>query len=99
MHNFLQLGSKAAIIRLGRIFGKIYATMINPNDLSNLQTYLAESLFLLEIWFPPAFFDLMTHLLIHLVDKLEICRPMGVRWCYPVERYLNVLKRYVRNKV
>jgi hypothetical protein len=38
----------------------------------------------------------MTHLLIHLVDELEICGPVGARWCYPMERHLNVLKRYVR---
>jgi hypothetical protein len=40
----------------------------------------------------------MTHLIIHLVNELEICGPVGARWCYLVERYLNVLKRYVRNR-
>jgi hypothetical protein len=44
------------------------------------------------------FFDLMTHLLIHLIDELEICGPVGARWCYLVERYLNVLNKYVRNR-
>jgi hypothetical protein len=88
-----------AIIQLERTFGKICAKVINLNDLSNLQTYVVESLYLLKIWSPLAFFDLMIHLLIHLVDKLDICRPMGARWCYLVERYLNVLKRYVRNRV
>ncbi len=73
--------------------------MINPNDLSDLRTYVGKSLCLLEIWYPPAFFDLMIHLLIHLIDELEICGLVGAIWCYPVERYLNVLKRYVRNKV
>jgi hypothetical protein len=40
----------------------------------------------------------MTHLIIHLVEELEICGPMASRWCYPIERYLYVLKKYVRNK-
>jgi hypothetical protein len=53
---------------------------------------------ILKIWYPPTFFDLMAHLLIHLLDESEICGLMGVRWCYLVERYLNVLKRYVRNR-
>lgn len=44
------------------------------------------------------FFDLMTHLIIHLVDELEICGLVATRWCYLVERYLFVLKKHVRNK-
>jgi hypothetical protein len=51
-----------------------------------------------EIWWPPSFFDLMTHLIIHLVDELEICGPIATRWCYPIESYLYILKKYVRNK-
>jgi hypothetical protein len=97
MRNLLQLGPIVVIIRLGITFGKICAKVINPNDLSNLRTYVPESLCHLEIWFPLAFFDLMIHLLTHLVDELEICGLVGARWCYPMERYLNVLKRYIRN--
>jgi hypothetical protein len=44
------------------------------------------------------FFDLMTHLIIHLVDGLEICGPTAARWCYLIERHLYVLKNFVRNK-
>jgi hypothetical protein len=40
----------------------------------------------------------MTHLTIHLIDELEICGPVGARWCYPMQRYLSILKRYVRNR-
>jgi hypothetical protein len=39
-----------------------------------------------------------THLIIHLVDELKICGLMGSRWCYPIERHLHVLKKYVRKK-
>jgi len=53
---------------------------------------------MLEIHFPLRFFDISTHLLIHLVDDLEICGLVGARWCYPIERYLVVLKHYVRNR-
>jgi hypothetical protein len=53
---------------------------------------------LFEIWFPPWFFDMMTHLIIHLIDELKIYGPVGARWCYPMEIYLLVLKKYVRNR-
>ncbi len=60
---------------------------------------MAKQLCLLEIWFPLAFFDLMIHFVIHLIDKIKICGSIGARWCYLVEIYLNVLKMYTRNEV
>ena len=68
------------------------------DSISALRTYSAETLCLLEIHFPPGFFDVMTHLVIHLVDELEICRPVHSRWCYSIERYLGVLTKFVRDK-
>jgi hypothetical protein len=53
---------------------------------------------MMEMWWPLVFFDLMIHLIIHLVDELEICGPIEARWCYPIEEHLYVLKKYVRNK-
>jgi hypothetical protein len=68
------------------------------NKINALRIFVVETLCMFKIWFPPTFFDLMTHLVIHLVDKLEICRLVLARWCYPIERYLNALKKYVCNK-
>jgi hypothetical protein len=53
---------------------------------------------MLEMWWPPGYFDLMTHLIIHLVYELKICGPMASIWCYPIEKYLYVLNQYVKNK-
>jgi hypothetical protein len=53
---------------------------------------------MLEIWWPMGFFDSQTHFIIQLVDELEICGHVGNMWCYPIEQYLHVLKKYVRNK-
>jgi hypothetical protein len=39
----------------------------------------------------------MTHLLYHLVDELNLCGPMAIRWMYPVERYMKTLNTYVQN--
>ena len=47
--------------------------------------------------FPPTFFDVMTHFLVHLVEELDTCGPIHARWMYPMERYLKTLKDYVRN--
>jgi hypothetical protein len=71
---------------------------MDQNDIPYLKVYVAKTLSWFEMWFPLGFFDIMTHLFIRLVDGLDICGPVVTRWCYPVERYLGVLKQYVWNK-
>ncbi len=59
---------------------------------------LALTLVLLEWEFPPSFFDVMTHLLVHLVEEMELCSLVHTRWMYLVEHYLKTLKGFVKNK-
>jgi len=63
-----------------------------------LEKGMATTLALLEREFVPSFFDVMTHLLIHLVKELELCCSVQTWWMYPIERYLKTLKRYVGNR-
>jgi hypothetical protein len=56
-----------------------------------------EAICMLEKEMPPFFFDVMSHLLHHLVQELYLCGPVQTRWMYPFERYYKVLKGYVRN--
>ena len=46
---------------------------------------------------PPSFFDVMSHLVLHLVEELELCGPVHTRWIYNMERMNKVLKRYMNN--
>ena len=71
---------------------------INHNEMPTLKTYVAETLCLMELWFSPGFFNITTHLIIHLVEEVEMCRPVHAWWCYAVEQYLGVLTEYVRDK-
>ncbi|GJS01649.1 acidic leucine-rich nuclear phosphoprotein 32 family member A [Tanacetum coccineum] len=48
--------------------------------------------------FPPAFFDIMIHVAIHLPDEAILGGPIRYRWMFPFERYMKKLKNYVRNK-
>ncbi|XP_026417323.1 uncharacterized protein LOC113312801 [Papaver somniferum] len=52
----------------------------------------------MEMIFPPSFFDIMTHLPVHIAREAIIAGPVHYRWMYPIERYLYTLKKYVRNK-
>jgi len=49
------------------------------------------------MYFPPAFFDIMVHLIVHLVREIKCCGPIYLRWMYPVERYMKNLKGYTWN--
>jgi hypothetical protein len=53
---------------------------------------------MLEKEFPPGFFNIMAHLIIHLAEELFICGLVHTRWMYPIERYMKSLKDYVRTK-
>ena len=49
------------------------------------------------MYFPLAFFDIMIHLIVHLVKEIKCCSPVYLRWMYPVERYMKILKGYTKN--
>jgi len=39
----------------------------------------------------------MVRLVMHLVREVRLCGPMYLRWMYPVEWYMKILKGYVKN--
>uniref|UniRef100_A0A803N597 Transposase n=1 Tax=Chenopodium quinoa TaxID=63459 RepID=A0A803N597_CHEQI len=59
------------LIRLCAFFKGIWSKTIDPRDLGKLQSEIVKTLCLLERIFPPAFFDIMEHLPIHLVDQIN----------------------------
>jgi hypothetical protein len=44
------------------------------------------------------FMDLQVHLLIHLVDDIELVSVISMRWIFFFERYMKTLKGYVQQK-
>ncbi|KAL8097245.1 hypothetical protein AgCh_030391 [Apium graveolens] len=106
MQYLLQIAVKKALkpevtiplIRLGEFFRGICSKVIEVDDVKKLQKEIIEILCRLEINFPPAFFDIMVHLPVHLCNEIELGGPVHQRWMYSIERYLGKLKRYIRNK-
>jgi hypothetical protein len=97
LRGLMKPGPRMAIMRVCKIFRRLCTKVYNPAEFDSLQVDVAESMALVEMEFLPSFFDVMTHLLYHLVDKLDLCGPVSIRWMYPVERYMKMLKTYVRN--
>ena len=52
----------------------------------------------LEMYFPPAFFDIMVHLLVHIVEDIRQLGPKFLQSMMPFERMNGVIKGYVRNR-
>jgi hypothetical protein len=72
--------------------------VINPRKTKDLECFAVEAICLLELNFPPGFFDTMTHLPLHLPLQLALCGPVHLYWCYGIERYLGVLTSHVRDQ-
>ena len=86
------------IQRLCAFFNAIGQKVIDPEDLDGLQTDIVNTLCHLEMFFPLSFFDIMVHLPVHLVKQTKLCGPAFLREMWPFERYMGVLKSYVRNR-
>ncbi|GJW19074.1 ulp1 protease family, C-terminal catalytic domain-containing protein [Tanacetum coccineum] len=52
----------------------------------------------LEMYFPPSFFDAMVHLVSHIVGEIKALGPIHLHYMFPFERYMGVVKGYVRNR-
>ena len=97
LRELMQPGPRMAIMRMSKVFHRTCTKVYDPHDFPSLQADVAESMALLEMEFPPSFFDIMTHHPLHLVQELDLCGPVSARWMYPVERYMKTLKGHVRN--
>ncbi|XP_025628517.1 uncharacterized protein [Arachis hypogaea] len=81
-----------------RTHRQICSKSIDPQQLSLLQDHVVHILCRMEMIFPPSFFTVMVHLMVHLVEEVQLGGPVQYRWMYPIERYLCRLKQYVRNR-
>jgi hypothetical protein len=97
LHGLLQPRARTTVMRRCKVFHRICTKVYDPSEFQSLHVDVAESMALLEMEFPPSFFDIMTHLSYHIVEELDMCGLVTTRWMYPIERYMKTLKTYVRN--
>ena len=77
---------RCAIIRVCFFFNAICAKVVDVQKLQEIQKELVVTLCLLEKYFPPSFFDIMVHLMVHLVREFELGGPIFFRWMHSPER-------------
>jgi len=98
IRDILPKNVKNTITRLCLFFNTICSKVIDPQNLDELENEADIILYQLEMFFPPSFFDIMVYLSVHLVRKIRLGSPVFLRWMYPIQRYMKMLKRNVKNQ-
>jgi len=86
-----------SVLRLNHIFRKICAKVRDPTDLPSLKEDVVVTLNMFEWEFMGVFFNVMTHLVLDVVEKMVICGPVHSRWMYLIEQTMGTFKKYVCN--
>ncbi len=74
-----------SLMQLSRVFRNIYAKVWDLTSLQSLRENVVITLNVIEWELLGAFFDVMTHLVLHVVEELTICELVHSRWMYPIE--------------
>ncbi|XP_060966714.1 uncharacterized protein LOC133035059 [Cannabis sativa] len=98
IRKFLKKEIRDTIIELCVYFKQLCSRTLHVSDLEKMQTNILTILCKLETIFPPAFFDIMVHVVMHLPQEAILGGPVQYRWMYPIERSMSVYKQYVRNR-
>ncbi|KAK1687163.1 hypothetical protein QYE76_048011 [Lolium multiflorum] len=89
---------RATLTGLCNFFDVITRKSISVKKLARLQEEIVVILCELEMYFPPAFFDVMVHLLVHIMDDIVSLGPAFLHNMMSFERMNGVIKGYVRNR-
>ena len=87
LRGLLPDGPRIAVTRLCSFFNSLCQRVLDPEKLISLENELVETMCEMERYFPPALFDIMFHLPLHLAREARLGGPVHFRWMYPFERY------------
>ena len=86
MRGFLNKDICTTLFELGSFFQDLCSKTQRHDDLKKMEEQIVLILCKLERIFPPAFFDVMVHLSVHLPREAMLGGPVQYRWMYPIER-------------
>jgi hypothetical protein len=76
LQELMVVNTHMVIMRLNHVFKHVCVKVWNLTDIVSLSKDVAITLCLLEKDFPPTFFEITIHLVLHVVDELDICGPI-----------------------
>jgi len=86
------------IAELGKFFRELCSRNLRIDVINRLKRDIVLILCKLEKIYPPAFFDVMVHLAVHLPDQILLTGPVQYGWMYPIERRMGTFKNSMRNR-
>lgn len=89
---------RLAIMTVCAFLNQISQKAMHPLKLVQLQKDVMQCLMSFEMIFPPSFFTIMTHLLVHIVEEIVILEPVYLHNMFPFERLMSGFKKYVPNR-
>jgi len=99
IRNVLPTTVRETLMRLCAFFNTIsQQKVIDPDTLDALHDEVVITICQLEMYFPSSFFDVMVHLIVHIVREIKYCGPMFLHNMYPFEWYMGIRKHYCRNR-
>ncbi|XP_027912664.1 uncharacterized protein LOC114172283 [Vigna unguiculata] len=87
MRNTLPKEVCSILVDLCMFFRQLCNKVLRMDELDQLQSRVVLTLCYMEMLFPPSFFTVMIHLIVHLVEDAKLGGPVQYRWMYPIERW------------
>ena len=75
-----------ALTEISHFFRDTCSNKLQTQYIERLETNIVQTIYKLEMIFPPLFFDSMEHLPIHLPYKVKVGGSVQYRWMYPFKR-------------
>jgi hypothetical protein len=98
IQNILLVNVREAIMNFCFFFNAIGQKLLIEEALESLDKRHYQTLFLLEMYFPPAFFDISVHFTTHFIKEIKLLGHVFLHQMYAYERFDGVLKSFVRNR-
>jgi hypothetical protein len=96
--NILPVNVREAIMNFCFFFNAVGQKVITEEALESLEKRHYETLYFLEMYFPPAFFDIGVHFTTHLIREIKLFAHVFFHQMYTYERFNGILKSFVRNR-
>ncbi|XP_058108119.1 uncharacterized protein LOC131251443 isoform X2 [Magnolia sinica] len=88
---------RTAIQHICYFFNVLCSKTISADNIIAIKKSVIVVMCVLEKFFPPSFFVISIHLMVHLADEALACGPIRFRWMYPFEWLMKIYKGYVKN--
>ena len=92
IHGYLKKEVSDALIELGHFFKQLCCKTLKVEEVEKMKSDIVVILYKLEMIFPPAFFDIMVHLAIHLPNEALLGGPIQNRWIFTLNGKIDFTK-------